>query len=446
MHRSSLPLIVLVFALGCDGSPYTGDDGGFVDAGPPPPMDAGPPIPDVSARPVLAAANAVAPGDARFVGQQRFLWDTWGLELQDEWPPVEFILQVMEDEPEVFGDQLAAFGFLPDPDDDLPVGLKRGVLDPTRVHGTCSLCHTGRLPDGQLWLGYPNRELELGRFQIELDDRWVAAGNPSLLDATTRSRLERHGPGRIGSETSSSADVIPVEHPPIYDLDERVNLNYGGSGHDVRSETYLSLFGSGAGFPNPREAVVPFPQESRLAEFLTFFGSIAPPPAPAGDAAAIARGALVFESAGCASCHHVGDLGADRIVTLIMDGAESLPDDTHPTGTIRTDPGRTALQEGDTGFAVYFTFIREHDLNVGPTDGYRPSDLRGVWASAPFLHNGAVPTLEALLDPPSRPATFERGTFTVDTTTTGNSNGGHEFGAELADTDRADLVAYLNSL
>lgn len=439
-----LALSIALATVACDGAPPDPLDAGADAAAPTP--DAGPPIPDVSATPTYAAANAVPPTDARFEGQQRFLWDTWGLEALDEWPPADFLVALMTEEPDVFGDQLAAFGFLPDPDDDLPLGLKRGIADPTRVNVTCALCHTGRLPDGRVWFGYPNRELELGRFRIEVSQRWEAAGNPPLLDAATYARLVQHGPGRTGAETDASADVIPVEFPPIYELAERAHLNYGGSGRDARSETYLSLFGAGAGFPNAREALVPFPQEARLEAFLAFFGALPPPDAPAGDAGAIARGAAIFESAGCAGCHHVGDLGADRIATLIVEGEESGPTAEHPGGTIRTDPGRTALQDGDEGFLVFFNFIREHGLRVGPTDGYRPSELRGLWASAPYLHNGSVPTLAALLDPSLRPATFERRGFTVDTTATGNGNQGHEFGASLPEPDRADLVAYLESL
>lgn len=442
---SKLRALALLLAFGCD-APTSALDAGRPDAGPPATRDAGPMIPEVTQLPALDAANAVASDDARFAGQQRFLWDTWGLEALDEWPPADFLLALMEDEPEVFGDQLAGFGFLPDPDDDLPVGLKRGVLDPTRVHGTCALCHTGRLPDGRVWMGYPNRDLELGRFTIEVNERWVAAGHAPLFDEVTRARMEQHGPGRIGAETTSGDAVILVEHPPVYELARRTRLNYGGSGLDVRSETYLSLFGFGAGYPNPREAVVPFPQESRLAELLAFFGELPPPDAPAGDTAAIARGAAVFASAGCGRCHHVGDLGADGITPVVDAGEEQLPSSEGGDGSIRTDPARARLQDSDTGFGVYFLFIRDHDLRVGPSTGYRVPDLRGVWASAPYLHNGAVPTLEALLSPASRPASFERGAFVVDTTTTGNGNGGHEFGRDLEETDRADLIAYLESL
>ena len=43
--------------------------------------------------------------------------------------------------------------------------------------------------------------------------------------------------------------------------------------------------------------------------------------------------------------------------------------------------------------------------------GYKPRPLKGVWATPPFLHNGSIPTVYALLSPrEERPATFYVGT------------------------------------
>ena len=43
-----------------------------------------------------------------------------------------------------------------------------------------------------------------------------------------------------------------------------------------------------------------------------------------------------------------------------------------------------------------------------PQDGYVPPPLDGIWATPPFLHNGSVPTLEALLDSSKRPTYWKR--------------------------------------
>jgi mono/diheme cytochrome c family protein len=95
---------------------------------------------------------------------------------------------------------------------------------------------------------------------------------------------------------------------------------------------------------------------------------------------------------------------------------------------------------------------------------YKARPLNGIWATAPFLHNGSVPTLYDLLLPPAaRPKRFTLGRrefdpkkvgyvsdgevpFVVDTSVTGNGNGGHEYGVTLAEDDRWALVEYLKTL
>ncbi|MEM7426123.1 MAG: hypothetical protein AAF441_08505 [Pseudomonadota bacterium] len=51
--------------------------------------------------------------------------------------------------------------------------------------------------------------------------------------------------------------------------------------------------------------------------------------------------------------------------------------------------------------------------------GYVADVLDGVWARAPYLHNGSVPTLEHLLAPRQRPTRFVRGALDYDTQAVG---------------------------
>jgi hypothetical protein len=106
--------------------------------------------------------------------------------------------------------------------------------------------------------------------------------------------------------------------------------------------------------------------------------------------------------------------------------------------------------------------------------GYKARTLDGIWATAPYLHNGSVPTLFALLSPQAeRPANFtlghrefdpknvglrydalENGTL-IDTSLRGNWNAGHEFddaparpgviGRKLEVEERRALVEYLKT-
>ena len=131
----------------------------------------------------------------------------------------------------------------------------------------------------------------------------------------------------------------------------------------------------------------------------------------------------------------------------------------------------------------------EHDTSPSERarmNGYRPNciqaemfykarPLDGIWATAPFLHNGSVPNLYELLSPvDERSETFYLGSrlfdpekvgyepgrieggFLLDTTKPGNSNKGHEFkdgpkgngviGRFLDENEREALIEYLKSL
>ena len=60
-----------------------------------------------------------------------------------------------------------------------------------------------------------------------------------------------------------------------------------------------------------------------------------------------------------------------------------------------------------------------YDRSKVENQGYVTNGLDGLWARAPYLHNGAVPTLYHLLVPSSRPATFVRGAVSYDKTKIG---------------------------
>lgn len=431
---------------------------------------------------IPVAANQLGPDDPLAAGQDLFLHSTWGLEALNAWPTTDFMLNLMKSEPAVFGNQFANFGFLPDPNDDFPLGFKRGSTDPTRVYMTCASCHTARLPDGRIWMGAPNEALDVGRFQIEVDKRWVAAGHPSMLSATTAANDLLTGPGRVQAQASDTDPLVSDDIPVAYDLGQRGWLSKMGTSRDLRSEVYLSLFGFGAGYPDDQHAVVPFPSDDVLASFVSFFGSLDPPAAPAGDPNLIAKGQAVYQSAQCDSCHKLGDLVDEGVVTVDpnANGLDRLPgaDPNYPRGSVHTSAIEWAtltgasLPSGDggtsdagasdasvddggadagtgvgDGFQAYIAFIVKHHLQISPSDGYVVPDLRGLWASAPYLHNGSVGTLDDLLNPSAaRAATFQNDGFTVDTTLSGNASYGHEFGAQLSADDKAALVAYLRSL
>ena len=115
------------------------------------------------------------------------------------------------------------------------------------------------------------------------------------------------------------------------------------------------------------------------------------------------------------------------------------------------------------------------DVAVRAVPVYKARPLNGIWAVAPFLHNGSVPNLYELLSPQNERSPkfwlgnkrydpvkvgFETqeiaGGFEADNSRAGSSNAGHEFkngpvgkgvvGPALSPDDRWALIEYLKSL
>lgn len=412
---------------------------------------------DVRDLPQLPAANAVGPDDPMFFGQQMYLYDTFGAEVLGEYPPADFMLSLMDD-PE-FGPQFERFGFIPDPNDEFPIGFKRGVVDRDRALPTCAPCHTAKLPDGSIWLGMTNPRIDMRGFRIAVNRKWVEAGNPPLEDDRVLAKYAVVGPGRYSLDSSGYEHAVPAAIPSLFHGDQRSQFSFVGGSKTMKTEIYLSVWASGPGNPNEAEAVIPFVDKPRLNEMVAFFGSMAPPPAPPQDPDRVARGAEVFAEARCNSCHHPDDPSKDGVVAVDFsdDPQDRYPGDDpeYPNGSLAVDRVQYEMAYGGDGASVQvddrvqdiFKFLVKNGLRAGPTDGYNTLGLHGLWFSAPYLNNNSVPTLEDLLRPAGeRPVTFEHAGFTVDTRVLGSSNAGHEFGAELSGEDKTALLAYLRSL
>ena len=112
-----------------------------------------------------------------------------------------------------------------------------------------------------------------------------------------------------------------------------------------------------------------------------------------------------------------------------------------------------------SGYAVAIPPSPEHLMT------YKGRDLSGIWATSPFLHNGSVPNLYQLLLPPEqRVKKFRVGSrqfdakyvglessldgngTLLDTSLPGNSNAGHDYGTDVSEQERMDLIEYLKTM
>lgn len=208
--------------------------------------------------------------------------------------------------------------------------------------------------------------------------------------------------------------------------------------------------------------------EAAFKDVLAYIESLRPPAYPKKiDAALKRRGQDLFEEH-CASCH--GTYGDES----------SYPNLRIPLDDIGTDPVRlTALTvAGRTKYAnSWFAHAKEERQQQTEVDpnGYVAPALDGIWASAPYLHNGSVPTLWHLLNPSDRPKIWRRTQIQMDehrvgltvesleqipegisdtlvqrsvfnTGGFGKSNVGHDYPDVLSEPEKRSVLEYLKSL
>lgn len=199
-------------------------------------------------------------------------------------------------------------------------------------------------------------------------------------------------------------------------------------------------------------------------DIFAFLGDAYTPQAFPGqiDPIRAARGADIYANS-CSACH--GTYSSDG------DGVELV---AFPNwiGNVGTDPLRAeAFSEDlvqrftDTPYATV--------IDVRRTESYIAPPLSGLWASAPYLHNGSVPTIAALLAPSTRPERFEVGGHALDfermgilledgaypdahvpfsdpviydTSAAGQGNAGHAYGNELSPEEQRALIEFLKQL
>jgi mono/diheme cytochrome c family protein len=193
-------------------------------------------------------------------------------------------------------------------------------------------------------------------------------------------------------------------------------------------------------------------QMKRLEAWLR---AVPPPPYPYPiDAGLAAAGRRVFDTA-CAACHAPDGSRLGTVIPVAEVGTDRNRLDSW------TQTGADAANRVRTSLGVNFA-------DMVKTEGYIAVPLDGIWLRAPYLHNGSVPTLRDLLEPPERrPTVFYRGYdvydpknvgfqtrgaeaarvgFEHDTTRRANGNGGHLYGTTLPPRDKDALIEYLKTL
>jgi len=194
-------------------------------------------------------------------------------------------------------------------------------------------------------------------------------------------------------DSVDNADFPSIWHLTVRKGRPDMKLNLDGATPVARSVLIDSALGLGA-------TNTPWFHE-RMADLEAWLTELPPPAWPESlpvDAARAARGEVVF-GVHCASCHGT-DRPGNRMGTVI------------PIAEIGTDRERMdawTKAAADAANAKVAELGIERD-GMEKHEGYVALPLEGAWLKGPYLHNGSVPTLRALLEPPeARPAAFYRG-------------------------------------
>lgn len=425
MIRPTHRALVLALAAACGGDTTSSSGTG-----------GGPPLGD----PHLAAVHEPDPaladqGHAAFAHGElvqgvippdalRHLYLTWS----DQLPSYGFYY---DNEPEYWEAFNSRYGTIPSPFEGATYPAGFGVADDGQVGIDCLLCHAGRL-EGETVVGLSNNRLDLRGLVDDLQAlpaaiaALKASPPPPPYDALVAAIPDTTVPepyaslevptGAAGSNDGFGLGLLTSTFYQTPPSDLRTFMGYqdAPAWWTIRFKQRLYTDGSAPadGVYTMMSTLLAFGLTlTELAAYLPTFEaiqhylcSLEPPrwtdhDLPPIDEALAAEGATIFAER-CAHCHgaHTGDTFPNAIV---------------PPSEIGTDPFRVT-NFGATEADWFNSFIPQPAYEMEATDGYLAPALVGIWASAPYLHNGSVPTLAALLDPDRRPAKWRRADEALD--------------------------------
>jgi hypothetical protein len=365
----------------------------------------------------------------------------------------------------------------PYPNDGLPMGLRMAPMPlglGKGISNDCLVCHASSIA-GQSIVGLGNASLDYQAFYEEMA---AADGHPRSTPfrfANVRGTNEAGGMAvfllgyrepdlrlRFARLDLDLHDDLCEDVPAWWLLKKKRTMYHTGGG-DTRSVRTLMQF-----MMSPLNPPSAFDKaEADFRDIRAYLLSIQPPKYPLPiDHSLAARGERLFVK-NCSRCH--GTYGEKW----------TYPNKIIPVDQIGTDRRRF---DGITAkFGAYYAktwFARDY----GPveTEGYQAPPLDGIWATAPYLHNGCAPTVWHVLNSKARPKVFTRSYRTdleaydshrlgwkvevlseapdakratplelrkvYDTSKPGRGNSGHTYGDRLSDAERMAVIEYLKTL
>jgi hypothetical protein len=380
----------------------------------------------------------------------------------------------------------------PYPNSGLPMGLREasGLLGKGIVND-CLNCHGGSIL-GKSIVGLPNSALDI---QLLYEEMFQTEGLKKVIPfqfATVRGTTEagamavyflrmRDDELNLAAPKNWPLPLNLCEDPPAWWLlKKKKTMYHTGSTHagSVRSIMQFTLtpFNSG-GYVKQ--------QEAHFRDIQAYIRGIEAPKYPFSiDQAKAEKGRALFAKH-CASCHGTYHSPPSPLGRGVGGEGSSYPNKIIPLEQIGTDATRANAFSKEIKEYYDRSWLGQE---LGPDGkpyrlndeiGYQAPPLDGVWATAPYFHNGSVPTLYQVLNSKARPTVFTRSFRTneedydkekvgwkitvldrppdaglptherrrvYDTTQPGRSNKGHPFGDKLTEEERFAVVEYLKRL
>jgi mono/diheme cytochrome c family protein len=342
----------------------------------------------------------------------------------------------------------------------------------------CLVCHAGSVA-GRTYIGLGNASLDVQGIFDELSVGTLVPPIPIRL-GNVRGTIE--ATGVVTFLMRFRNPDLSLRLPQNFEVKEELCEDIPAWWHMKRKKT---MYHHGAGHARSVRTMMPFllsplnsgarikELEPVFADIRAYLLTLEPPKYPfVVDRTLAAKGGELFAQH-CVKCH--GTYGPEG----------KYPSKVVPLDTIGTD---RRLAEGTTPrFDKHYLnswFAQEKGPDGKPFPlqkirGYQAPPLDGVWATAPYLHNGSVPTVYHMLNSKTRPKIFTRSYRTeeedydvrklgwkitvldqpadsrmparerrkiYDTTQPGRSNAGHTFGDVLTEPERAAVIEYLKTL
>ena len=364
--------------------------------------------------------------------------------------------------------------------DGFPLGLYQspGPMG-TGIASNCLICHAGSIA-GQTLIGLGNASLDMQTLYEELNAADAIQYTLPLRLSNVRGTVEASAAtvfllqfrdAHLNLRASVPLDYRDVQCediPAWWHLKKKRTMYYSGLSDTRAFRPLMSFLMS----PLHTGEYIKS-QKDAFADIREFILQLEPPRYPYPiDRRLAAAGRIVFEET-CTKCH--GTYGPDgeypnKFVPLHVIGTDTTVAKAYNAKTVAQFRKNWLFQEKSPEGRPYHVYQR---------GAYQAPPLDGIWATAPYFHNGSVPTVYQVLKSRTRPTIFTRSFQTgkqdydqeklgwkhtalkraanpdlplierrkvYDTTQPARSNRGHRFGDKLTHQQRMAVIEYLKTL